>query len=132
MRSLKTKDLLLAWGLQYYGSHGQTPTKDPRNTNKYQRKGKKENFHFARVRVLLGARSVKRLGFVIVPAYPLPVGCARDGLVPLGLSSADLPVPHQGTTCAWTSMGQVGASDLGHWQAFGFRPAVGSAGTRRV
>src|SRR5437879_3644459 len=29
-------------------------------------------------------------------------------------------------------MGQVGASELGHWQAFGFRSAVGSAGTRRA
>src|SRR2546425_11122138 len=54
------------------------------------------------------------------------------GWDPLGLSSAGLPVPHQGTTCAWTSMAQVGASDLGHWQAFGFRSAVGSAGTRRA
>src|SRR2546427_9699200 len=38
--------------------------------------------------VMLGARSLKRLGLVIVPAYPLPVGCARDGLGPLGLGSA--------------------------------------------
>jgi len=38
------------------------------------------------------------------------VGCARDGLDPLGLNSAGLPVPHQGTTCAWTSMAQVGAT----------------------
>src|SRR2546425_985882 len=75
---------------------------------------------------MLDARSLKRLVFVIVPAYP-PAGCgARDGLVPLGLSSAGLPVPHQGTTCAWTSMAQVGASEFGHWQAFGFRSAVGS------
>ena len=41
------------------------------------------------------------------------------GWNPLRLNSAGLPVPHQGTTCAWTSMAQVGASDLGHWQAFG-------------
>ena|SRR2546425_9111050 len=45
------------------------------------------------------------------------------GWNPLGLNSAGLLVPHQGTTCAWTSMAQVGASDLGHWQAFGFRSA---------
>src|SRR5712691_2597556 len=32
-----------------------------------------EFLHFAKVCVLLGARSLKRLGFVIVPAYP-PAG----------------------------------------------------------
>src|SRR6266852_5235647 len=45
------------------------------------------------------------------------------GWNPLGLNSAGLPVPHQGTTCAWTSMAQVGASEFGHWQAFGFLAA---------
>src|SRR2546422_603836 len=29
------------------------------------------------------------------------------GWNPLGLNSARLPVPYQGTTCAWTSMAQV-------------------------
>src|SRR2546425_12179649 len=54
------------------------------------------------------------------------------GWNPLGLNSAGLPVPHQGTTRAWTRMAQVGASEFGHWQAFGFRSPVGSAGTRRA
>ncbi len=32
----------------------------------------------------------------------------------------------------WFLSRLAGASDLGHWQAFGFRPTVGSAETRRT
>src|SRR5712692_7569060 len=46
------------------------------------------------------------------------------GWNPLGLNSADLPVPSRARPAPGTSMGQVGSSELGHFAGFRF-PAGG-------
>ena len=58
------------------------------------------------------------------PLSSCQLAVPETGLDPLGLSSAGLPVLYQGTTCAWTSIGQLGSSELGHWQAARSAPLV--------
>jgi len=61
---------------------------------------------------------------VVVRARSLNRTPLSSWLDPLGLSSAGLPVPYQGTTCAWTSIRQVGSQWVRSLAGFRF-PAGG-------